>query len=316
MRIAIAGAAGNLGLFASHFLADLSHELVLLVHKSPLPQELVFRRNAVSQTVDLGNPESLKGSLQHVDCVVSLAGVLFKGGPEKFLPRTNTEYVANLVNEASDAGVNKFILISFPHVEGETFPASPARGILPSSDPEPIHSSTRLEAERRLIAASDRSGMKHLILRAGVVYGKNVKLIEAARRLMRWNCLAVWSKPTWVHLFHIQDFLNVLSLGIDDPQWTGILNVADSEPLLLQEFMDALAQHWGYRKPLRLPDPFFFAAAHCCDLGSRIFGTSVPLNPDILRMGMTSSVADISRLTVELGYKLKYPTLREGLPTL
>lgn len=316
MRIAIAGASGNLGLLASEFLANSSQELVLLTHKRPLPAELISRTNVVTRSVDLGDPQSLKGSLKNVECVVSMAGVLFKGAPQKFLPRTNTEFVANLVNEASDAGVNKFILISFPHVEGETFPFSPARGILPSSDPEPIHSSTRLEAERRLIAASGRSGMRYLILRAGVVYGRNIKLIEAARKMMRWHCLAVWSQPTWLHLLHIHDFLEVLSLGIHEPELTGILNVADSEPLLLQDFIDALARHWGYRKPLRLPVPVFHATARLCDLIARICGNTIPLNPDILKMGITSSVADISRLTDELDYKLRYPTLREGLPTL
>lgn len=313
MRIAIAGASGNLGVFLARFLSDLPHELVLLTHKSGLPRDLASRKNVSMSKIDLVDPSSLHGCCKDGDCVVSMAGVLFKGGPEKFLPVTNSEYVANLAGEAAAAGVKKFLLLSFPHVEGETFPDAPAPGQMPDKTPEMIHARTRLEGERRLIAIGKTSGMKVLILRAGVVYGKGLKLIESARRMMRWKCLAVWRKPTWVHLIHIADLLEVIRLGIEDPDLDGILNVADDQPLLLQDFLDALAKHWGYSRPLRLPEPFFFAAAHGFDLVSRISGCAVPLNPDILRMGMTSSVADASRLKTEIGYKLKYPSLTEGL---
>lgn len=312
MRVAIAGASGNLGLFLSRYLAELPHELILLTHKNPLPQDL-SKPNVVVTKVDLGDPLSLRGCCKDAECVVSMAGVLFKGAPEKFLPVTNTEYVANLAAEAASAGVRKFILLSFPHVEGETFPDSPARGLLPTNDPEMIHAKTRLEGERRLIVQSKTSGMKHLILRAGVVYGKEAKLIEAARRMMRWRCFAIWRKPTWIHLVHIADLLAVIRLGIENHNLDGILNVADDHPLLLQDFLDTLASHWGYRKPIRMPEPCFFAAAQGLNVFSRIFGSSIPLNPDILRMGMTSSVADISRLKNEVGYRLQYPTLQEGV---
>ncbi len=205
------------------------------------------------------------------------------------------------------------MLLSFPHVEGETFPESPASGLTPAEDPEPLHAKTRLDAERRLIATCKSSKMKYLILRTGVIYGKGIKLIEAARTMMRLNCLAIWRNPTWVHLLHLDDFLDLARIGIEHPRLEGILNIADDRPLLLQDFLDSLASHWGYRNPWRLPESFFFAAAQGFDFFSRITGSAVPLNPDILRMGMTSSVADTSRLKEQIAYKLKYPTLEEGL---
>ena len=315
MKIAVAGASGNLGLFLSRFLSELPHDLILLTHKSKLPHELIAKKNVCVKRVDLGDPESLRGCCDGAECVISMAGVLFKGGPEKFLPITNITYVANLAREAASAHVKKFVLLSFPHVEGETFPDLRASGLIPAKDPEPIHAKTRLDAERYLIATCDESSeMKCLILRTGVVYGKGVKLIEAARRMMRLNCLAIWTRPTWVHLLHMDDFLELARMGIEDARFEGILNIADDRPLLLQDFLDSLASHWGYRSPRRLPESFFFAAAHMFDLFSRITGSRVPLNPDILRMGMTSSVADTSRLKEQIGYKLKHPTLEKGLP--
>jgi len=313
MRIAIAGASGNLGLFLSTFLSELSHDPILLTHKRKLPHQLIAKKNVCVKSVDLGDPASLKGCCDGAECIISMAGVLFKGGPEKFLPVTNTVYVTNLAREAVSAKINKFVLLSFPHVEGETFPDSRALGLIPAEDPKPLHAKTRLDAERLLIETCESTEMKYLILRTGVVYGKGVKLIEAARRMMHLSPLAIWGKPTWVHLIHVDDFLNLARIGIEDPRLEGILNVADDRPLLLQDFLDSLASYWGYSRPWRLPESFFFAAARGFDLFSRITGSAVPLNPDILRMGMTSSVADTSRLKEQIAYKLKYPTFEAGL---
>lgn len=180
MRIAIAGASGNLGLFLSRFLSDQHHDLVLLSHRRPIPVDLTSQHRVQVRKVDLGDPQSLRGCCDSVDCVVSLAGVLFRGGAEKFLPITNTQYVINLVNEAVFAQAKKFVLLSFPHVEGESFPELPARGLLPETDPAPVHARTRLEAERYLVRIGESSTLRCLIFRSGVVYGSGVKLIESA----------------------------------------------------------------------------------------------------------------------------------------
>ena len=65
-------------------------------------------------------------------------------------------------------------------MEGETTPSAPARGIL-NAQPNAIHSRTRLEAEKYLFEASGGTGLQPVVLRAGVIYGKDVKLITAAR---------------------------------------------------------------------------------------------------------------------------------------
>ncbi len=83
-------------------------------------------RNASVCRADLGNPTTLPEACAGIDCIVHFAGVLFAPHPQTFLPRTNLGYVKNLVVAARAARVRKLILISFPHVEGETFPDKPA----------------------------------------------------------------------------------------------------------------------------------------------------------------------------------------------
>lgn len=179
MRILITGAAGNLGSLVSKHLIATPHELRLLIHRSPLQFDTVNCPNTEVCRADLGQPSSLSQVCAGVDCVVHFAGVLFTPLPERFLPKTNVAYVENLVPIARDAGVRKFVLISFPHVEGEADPDHRATGRLdrPSNV---IHFRTRLEAENYLLEACRGTAMAPVIFRAGIVYGPKIKLIQAA----------------------------------------------------------------------------------------------------------------------------------------
>ena len=261
---------------------------------------------------DLDDPASLIKTTTGIDCIVYVAGVLFRPSPHKFLHRTNTIYVRNMVDAAVRAGVSRFILISFPHVEENTTPNSPASGRM-DVHPKSIHARTRLEAEKYLLGACENELMEPVVLRVGVIYGRDVKLIEAARKLMRYRVFAVWKKPTWVHLLALPDFLNAVEVTIERGGLRGIYNICDDFPVLLQEFLDALATHWSYRRPLRLPAFCFDWTATVCEFAATIFRTRSPLTRDMIGMAMTSVVADTSRMKRELRLELLFPNFKKGL---
>ena len=312
MRVMIAGAAGNLGsLLARHLLQHPRH-LRLLIHNSPLPADIASAPAAEVCGADLSRPDHLDDLCRGVDCIVHLAGVLFAPHPERFLPTTNIAFVRNLAQAATKSNVGRFILASFPHVEGETTPDHPATDRLDAS-PQVIHFQTRLAAEKCLLAECSGAATQPVILRAGVVYGRGVKLTEGARWLLRKRLLAVWTRPTWVHLIALPDFLNAFTAAIEKPNLSGIYNLCDDHPLTLQEFLDTFAAHLGYRLPWRLPEWTFRLAAASCETFASVAGTRAPLTRDILRAGMTSSVADNRRMKSELIAVLLYPSLREGI---
>ena len=312
MNILIAGATGNLGSLLTKHLLTSSHHLRLLSHKRALPFDLPAGANAEIVRGDLNDPASLRTVCENIYCIVYLAGVLFQPHPEKFLRRTNIGYAQNLVDAALAAGVGKFILISFPHVEENTTPDHPAKGAL-DVDPKSIHARTRLEAEKLLFRACESRLMIPLVLRAGIVYGSGVKLIEAARWLMRRRLMATWRKPTWIHLLALPDLLRIIHIAIEKENLFGIYNLGDDQPMLLQEFLDRLADYWHYPKPIRLPESAFHAAANICETFAAVFRTATPLNRDIVQMGMTSVVADNSRMKREIVAELIYPTFDQGM---
>jgi nucleoside-diphosphate-sugar epimerase len=315
MRVLITGAAGNLGSRLARHLLGSDHQVRLLVHKTEPPSDLATSPSVTAYRADLANPKTLSPACADADCIVHLAGVLFAPRPEEFLPRTNIGFVQNLLSAAQQSAVRKFILVSFPHVEGETTPEHPATNRLDSST-DVVHFRTRLGAERLLLEQCEGTPITPVILRTGIVYGQGIKLIEVARRLLRYRLLAVWQKPTWIHLVALPDFFAAVLATIENESARGIYNVCDDKPLSIQEFLDRLAAHLGYAKPWRLPEWIFYAAAASCETVGWLLMTTTPLTRDIVKAAMTSAVADNARMKSELLTRLAYPTLSEGISLL
>lgn len=314
MRVLITGGAGNLGSRLARDLLRTNHQVRLLVHKHEPPPDLATSPSVTAYRADLANPKTLSPACADADCIVHLAGVLFAPRPETFLPRTNIGFVQNLLSAAACSAVRKFILVSFPHVEGETTPEHRATDRLDSST-NVFHFRTRLAAER-LVLECEGTQTTPVILRAGIVYGRGIKLTEAARRLLRYRLLAIWQKDTWIHLIALPDFLAALVASIENERVSGIYNVCDDQPITIQEFLDQFAAHLGCHKPWRLPKWMFYAAGASCEGMAWLFNTTAPLTRDLVKAGMTSAVADNSRMKRELLPQLAYPTLSDGINLL
>jgi nucleoside-diphosphate-sugar epimerase len=315
MRILITGAAGNLGGFLAHHLVGRGHELRLMIHRAPVAADLTEATGVEVVRADLGRPESLPAAVAGVDTIVHFAGVLFKPFPERFLPTTNLEYVENLTRAAVEAGVRRFILVSFPHVEGESTPDSPARGRLDGS-PSSVHAQTRRAAEHALLEGTRGSRTRAVILRSGLIYGRGVLMIEAGRWLMRRRLLGVWRRPTWVHPLALPDFLACVRAAIDIPEPETVYLLGDEKPMTLQDFLDRLARRWGFARPWRAPASLFFLAGLTCELWGAVWGTPAPLTRDFIRIGMVSHVGDTTLMRRDLVPMLGYPTLEDGLGLL
>ena len=314
-KILITGAAGNLGnLLAQHLKENVDLELNLLIHKKDIAENLKSYPNVRIFRADLADKHSLFDSLRGVDTVVHFAGVLFKANPEKFLPTTNTHYFNNLLETAIEQRVKRIILISFPHVEGETTPEQPACGSL---DKKPIsaHAQTRLEEEKQLFEKCRENNIEAVSLRVGMVYGKGILMIDAAQWFARYYLLGVWKKSTFIHLISKDDFVQSLEAAIQKPEINGIYHIGDEGIQTLQEFLDIITVYKGNHKPWRMPVWMIMTAASLFEVFSAIFGTRSPLTRDFIRIGMVSYYGDTSRMRKELLPTLKYPTFKDGLGT-
>jgi nucleoside-diphosphate-sugar epimerase len=313
--ILITGAAGNLGGLLAEHMKDADVNLHLLTHKKEISSDLKGRSNIKVFKADLAIKESLDEALHNVDVIVHFAGILFKHNPEKFLPITNTIYFKNLLEKAAEHKVKRVLLISFPHVEGETFIDNPASGKL-DGNPESVHAKTRLEEEKLLFTFEKETKMEVVSLRVGMVYGKGILMIDAARWFAKYKLLGIWKKPTWIHLISTIDFLNATESAILKDEIHGIYHIGDEGQQTLQEFLDACSTYWGYKKPWHMPLGLIMFAARIFEMYSFIFGTRSPLTRDFVKIGTASYYGDTSRMRKELLQELTYKTFRDGMNTL
>lgn len=313
--ILITGAAGNLGRLLTRHLIPCGQPLRLMYHRRPLPDDIVEAPNVTPVPADLGDPRTLPAAVHGADVVVHLAGVLFAPRPERFLPETNTRWFDNVLSAALEARVERVILISFPHVEGPTSVAQPATGRL-DRQPVSVHARTRLAAERLLFERTERTGTTPVVLRLGMVYGRGILMIDAARWLAKRHLLCVWREPTLMQLLSTIDYLNATQAAIFKPGVRGIYHVGDEQPVTLQHFLDEACRVWGYPPPVRIPLWAVYAAATLCESIALIARTRAPLTRDFIRIGRVSHWGDTRRAREELIPQLEYSTLTAGLSTL
>ncbi len=313
--ILITGAAGNLGSLLARHLVPGGHDLRLMVHKTPLSEDLEQAPNVTPVRADLSEPPTLVNAVAGADVVVHFAGVLFAPRPEKFLPETNTKWFSNLLDACLDAQVGRVILISFPHVEGPTTPDDPATGRL-DREPISVHARTRLEEERLLMERTKGTATTPVILRMGMVYGRGILMVEAARWLARRRLLGVWSTPTVYQLLATADYLTATEAAILKPGIEGIYHVGDEQPVTLQQFLDEACRVWKVPRPRRIPIWLIYTAAWLCEVFAAITHKPSPLTRDFIRIGQVSHWGDTRRAREELIPVLQHPTLESGLDTL
>jgi nucleoside-diphosphate-sugar epimerase len=286
-----------------------------MCHRRPLPDDIARAPNVTPVQADLGDPRTLSAAVRGADVVVHFAGVLFAPRPERFLPETNTRWFANLLAAALEARVERMILISFPHVEGPTSIEQPATGRL-DRQPISVHARTRLEEERLLLTRTEGTATTPVVLRLGLVYGRGILMIDAARWLAKRHLLCVWREPTLMQLVSTTDYLSAAEASISKPGVRGIYHVADEEPVTLQHFLDEACRVWGYARPARVPLWVIYTAAALCEWLAMIAKTPSPLTRDFIRIGRVSHWGDTRRAREELIPQLEYPTLEAGLSTL
>jgi nucleoside-diphosphate-sugar epimerase len=315
LTILITGAAGNLGGLLARHMLPTEHRLRLMYHRTPLPDDLACAASVHAINADLGDPATLAGAVEGADVIVHFAGRLFAPRPERFLPETNTRWFSNLLSAGLQAQVGKIILISFPHVEGPTTPEKPASGRL-DRQPISMHARTRLEEERLLVERTKETSTIPVILRLGMIYGRGILMIDAARWLARHRLLCVWPEPTIFQLLSIADYLRAVEAAIVKPAARGIYHVGDEQPVTLQRFLDEACRVWGYRRPIRIPFAAVYGAACLCECFALVAGTSSPLTRDFVSLGRVSHWGDTRRTREELIPDLVHPTLDSGLSTL
>lgn len=160
-KTAIAGSTGYLGKYLVKQLIDSGHAGVALA-RSPEKLEGFESENLEIRKAEVTRPETLKGILQGVDTLISTVGITRQ---KDGLTYMDVDYQANmnLLNEAREAGVRKFIYVSV--LNGQN-----------------MRELQICEAKERFVDALKSSGMEFTIIRPTGFFSDMKDFLEMAKR--------------------------------------------------------------------------------------------------------------------------------------
>jgi nucleoside-diphosphate-sugar epimerase len=299
MRVFMAGATGAIGAHLVPRLIEQGHEVVGS-SRSPERASGLRAQGAEPVVLDLLDGRAVRAAVvaARPDAIVhqatSLAGMTDLKHFDRSFAETNrlrTEGTDALLAAAQQVGVGRFVAQSYagwPYArEG-----GPVKTEEDPLDPTPVPAMREtLAAIRHLEQAVTGAG--GIALRYGTLYGSpadtQVKLVRRRRLPIVGDGGGVWS---FVHFPDATD-ATVLALEHGAP---GVYNVVDDEPAPVREWLPALADALGPKRPRRVP---------------RWLGRLAAGDAGVALMTEIRGASN-QKAKRELGWTLRYPSWREG----
>lgn len=170
MKVFVTGAPGWLGTTLVKRLTDANREVRCLVLKEIDPKPL--REFGVTDIVlgDVRDKESLKGVAEGIHTVVHCAGVIHPPKVKDF-DEINHQGTRNVLNEAVQSGVKKFVQISSNSAQGFNVDRETLMVETGTCKPESPYGRSKRAAEIAVMEHHGKNGMQSVILRPCMYFG-------------------------------------------------------------------------------------------------------------------------------------------------
>ena len=267
-------------LIAGH--GDVARRLV-----PQLPATVELRSLARRLGADLDQPDTLEAALDWADSVLHAAPPPAEGEID---PRT-----ANLLAMLEKGRIlpTRFVYISTSGVYGDCGGASVDESRAPN--PQTARAKRRLDAEQRLAGWCRPRGVRLIVLRAPGIYAADRLPLE---RLRAGTPVLRDADDVYTNHIHADDLAACALRALEDDAPAGVYNASDDSTLKMGEWFDFLADRAGFPRPPRVARS---------DAAGRV-------SPALLSFMRESRRLDNRRLKTVLGVRLRYPTVRDGVP--
>jgi nucleoside-diphosphate-sugar epimerase len=223
-------------------------------------------------------------------------------GPLAEFRETNTEGTLNLVRQAADAGVKRFVFISSIKVNGEGRDAAYLETDTPA--PADAYAISKWEAEQGLQRIAANAGLEVVVLRPPLVYGPGVKanFLRLMQLVQKGWPLPLGAISNRRSLLYLGNFVDAIRLCVEHPDAAGqTFLLDDGEPVSTPVLIRAVAQAVG--RPARL----FAVSVRLLELAGALLGKRAAVDR------LTGSLwVDSSPIRVRLGWTPPF-SMTEGL---
>jgi nucleoside-diphosphate-sugar epimerase len=310
MRVFVAGATGTLGRPVVRLLIARGHDVVGLTRteQGRRALEAAGARATVANALD---KEQLGRAILAVkpEAVAHLLTALPPGGPlrPKQLRATNalrTMGTAHLIDAAVSAGARRLVAESFVGVYGTSVfehPRVEQDELPPVKDgvfKETVEALRSLEEQLRGARSAHR--LQTVALRIGFLYGQDVPSTQAFISQAKAHRLFVPRRLGGRGAFvHISDAAAAIVAALEHPTPSDTYNIVDDEPISVATFLTLMTETIGAPPPRPLP--------------SWVLKVAAPIVAEAVSADLWLSNAAAK---TDLGWSLRYPTVRTGLADL
>jgi nucleoside-diphosphate-sugar epimerase len=263
MRVFVAGATGAIGKQLVPRLVAAGHEVTGMT-RSESKQAMIRELGAVPVVADALDPDQVAEAVGKArpDVIVHQLTAIRAIDPRHFdrdfapTNRLRTEGTDYLLSAGQAVGVRRFVAESngaFPYartggaVKGEEDPLDPS----PVREWRPMVAAIR-HLEQAVLGAEWTEG---IVLRFGAFYGPGTSMApgEAQFEMIRKRKFPLVGGGGGVWSFiHIADAAEATVAAVEHGS-RGVYNVVDDDPAPVAEWLPALAQTLGARRPMRVP---------------------------------------------------------------
>ncbi len=194
-----------------------------------------------------------------------------------------------LAGRGAGGGACRFVYTSSTSVYGQNDGA----WVTETSPTEPPAETGRilLAVEQLLLEAHRASGFPAVVLRLAGIYGPGRGYW--LRQFVSGQARLEGEGARFLNMIHRDDVVGAIRAALERGTAGEVYNVVDDEPVTQRELFGWLSGHLG--RPM--PD-------------------TTPPDPELRKRGVTHKRVSNRKLKAELGYRLKFPTFREGFQTL
>jgi nucleoside-diphosphate-sugar epimerase len=281
MRVLIAG-CGYVGVPLGAELVRLGHE-VFGLRRNPVAEGELTTAGIRPLFGDVTQPESLAMLPHEFDWVVNCVAA---GGDADNYQEIYLEGTRNLIDWLAPNPPQKYVYTSSTSVYGQN------DGLLvkESSPAEPFAETSKVlvETEKVLLAAVTERQFPAVILRVAGIYGP--ELGHWFKQFLKDAAQMEGEGARYLNMIHRDDLVGCIIAALKSGRTGEIYNAADDEPVSQLHFFQWLVQAVDKPMPPTAPEN----------------------SEENRRRGVTNKRVSNRKLKMELGYRFKYPTFRQG----
>lgn len=295
MNVFVAGGSGTIGVPLVRALVAAGHQVTALTRSASRQGDLRAQGASVA-VADALDREALIAAVQAArpTHIIHQLTALPKNGPRRSsdLEATNRlriDGTRNLLDAAIRAGARRFVAGSFALLA--------PRGPVPTASGENAGAAAVRSMESQVLDATARGAIEGVILRYGMFYGIDTPSTVAMIEMVRKRRLpVVRGDAGQLPVIHVDDAVSATIRALDVAPAGGAYDIVDDRAVSLTEIVEAIAEYTGSAAPRRVP-------------------AWLPrlLSPYLARITSMRMPLSNAKATAELGWRPRYPTMRDGL---